>query len=150
MKVNILLQEKGVAEITDEKSNCYDIIMSGLCFSELSNDEINFTLKETFRLLKPGGKLIVIDEVIPNNIFNKLLHLVIKIPVLVITYLLTQTTTKAVKNLPEKIKMANFNLEKVNYYFLGSLAIFISKKPEYTHEALFQHFQIYENSLFFP
>ena len=126
----ITLQEKGVAEITDEQPNSYDLIMSGLCFSELSSDEIKFTLKESYRLLKPKGLLIIIDEVVPKNIFKRILHLFIRIPVVILTYILTQTTTKAIKNLPDKITSAHFSIKSTNYAFLGSLIMIVSEKPE--------------------
>lgn len=125
----ITLLEKGVAEITDEQANSFDIVMSGLCFSELSNDEIIFTLKECFRILKPKGTLIIIDEVVPKNIFKRILHLLIRIPVVIITYILTQTTTKAVKKLPEKIESANFKVTSTEYAFLGSLLMVVAEKP---------------------
>ena len=126
----VTMQEKGVAEITDEQPNSFDIVMSGLCFSELSEDEINFTLKECFRLLKPKGFLIIIDEVVPKSIFKRILHLLIRIPVVIITYILTQTTTKAVKKLPEKIQGSNFSIKSTEYAFLGSLMMVVAEKPE--------------------
>ena len=73
LKDNVTLEEKGVAELTDEEDQSYDIVLSGLCFSELSSDEIRFTLKESFRILKPQGLLILIDEVVPKNIVKRIL-----------------------------------------------------------------------------
>ncbi len=128
LKNKVTLQEKGVAEITDESNSSYDIIMSGLCFSELSTDEINFTLKESKRLLKENGLLIIIDEVVPTNLLKRILHLLIRIPVVIITYILTQTTTKAVKKLPEKIKEHHYEIINTKYAFLGSLAFIVAKK----------------------
>lgn len=128
LKENVIIEEKGVVEITDEQANSYDIVMSGLCFSELSADEITFTLKESYRLLKPTGLLIIIDEVVPKNIFKRIIHAFIRLPVVIITYILTQTTTKALKKLPEKISSENFEIQKIDYRFLGSLAMIVAKK----------------------
>ena len=121
----VTLQEKGVAELSDEQSTSYDIVMSGLCFSELSNDEISFTLKEVHRLLKPEGLLIIIDEVIPTNFLKRLFHFFIRLPVI-----LTQTTTKAVKKLPEKIQTANFTIITKQFAFLGSLMLVVAHKND--------------------
>lgn len=128
LKEKVIIEEKGVVEITDEQANSYDIVMSGLCFSELSADEITFTLKESYRLLKPTGLLIIIDEVVPKNIFKRIIHAFIRLPVVIITYILTQTTTKALKKLPEKISSENFEIQKIDYRFLGSLAMIVAKK----------------------
>ena len=125
---NVELLEKGVAEITDELASSFDVVMSGLCFSELSSDEINFALKEANRILKTEGYLIIIDEVKPSNVFKRILHFCIRIPVVIITYILTQTTTKAVKNLPQTIELHNFEILKNDYAFLGSLAMIVAKK----------------------
>lgn len=122
------LLEKGVAELTHEPATSYDVVMSGLCFSELSTDEINFALKEANKLLKKEGYLIIIDEVKPKSIVKRLLHLCIRIPVVIITYILTQTTTKAVKNLPQTIEAHDFTIIKEEYAFLGSLALVVAQK----------------------
>jgi demethylmenaquinone methyltransferase/2-methoxy-6-polyprenyl-1,4-benzoquinol methylase len=37
---NVELCEMGVAELGGEESESYDIVMSGLCFSELTGDEL--------------------------------------------------------------------------------------------------------------
>ena len=126
----IVLEEKGVVEKTDELDSSYDIVMSGLCFSELSIDEIKFTLKESHRILKPDGLLIIIDEVVPRNFFKRIIHLLIRLPVVVITYILTQTTTKAIKKLPEKITTEKFEIQKIEYRFLDSLAMVVAKKKQ--------------------
>jgi len=55
----ITFTELGVAELEQEPVNTYDVVMSGLCFSELSPDEIRFTLKTVRGLLKPGGLLML-------------------------------------------------------------------------------------------
>ncbi len=46
--------EMGVAELDTETTENYDVVVSGLCFSELSADEIAFTLTQAKRILRPG------------------------------------------------------------------------------------------------
>ena len=70
---NIILSEMGVAELGNEKSKSYDVVMSGLCFSELTESELIFTLKEINRVLKPSGLLLVADEVRPKSILKRIL-----------------------------------------------------------------------------
>ena len=107
------LSEMGVAELDHEKSNFYDAVLSGLCFSELTENELLYTLKEVKRILKLGGRLLVADEVRPKGIFKRLLKGLIRFPLVIITYLITQTTTHAVKDLPDKIQSIGMKLEFV-------------------------------------
>lgn len=120
--------ETGVAELGDEAPETYDIVMSGLCFSELSEDEINYTLKQAGRLLKPGGMLLIADEVVPSGLLKKLIHLLVKLPVAVITYIVTQTGTRAVRQLPGKVKEHGFLVESVWHNRLGDFMVLKGKK----------------------
>jgi ubiquinone/menaquinone biosynthesis C-methylase UbiE len=124
------LCEMGVAELGDEESKRYDVIMSGLCFSELTEDELHYTLKETKRMLKPGGLLLLAVEVRPESIAKRLLYWFIKLPLVIITYVVTQTTTRAVKNLPEKIENAGFLIVSIKLNFLESFIELVGRKPE--------------------
>jgi ubiquinone/menaquinone biosynthesis C-methylase UbiE len=106
--------EMGVAELESIESLTYDVVMSGLCFSELSEDELNYTLKHVERILKKGGVLLVADEIKATQIFKKFLNMLVRIPLKTITYLLTQTTTNAVKNLPLKVRQAGLHIKSIN------------------------------------
>lgn len=105
--------EMGIAELENINSDSYDVIMSGLCFSELSDDELTFTLKHIKRILKQNGLLLVADETEARNIVLRIFNFLIRIPLKAITYILTQTSTNAVKNLPEKVKNAGLQINSV-------------------------------------
>jgi len=127
---NIELFEMGVAELRREESGSYDVVMSGLCFSELTEDELVFTLKEVKRILKPSGLLLIADEVIPQSISKRILNWLIRFPLVIITLLITQTTTKAVKDLPTKIKEAGFLLESIRFNSRENFIELIGRKPD--------------------
>lgn len=126
---NVELSEMGVAELGNEKTEAYDVVMSGLCFSELTDDELTYTIREVKRILKPGGVLLIADEVRAGGILKRVLNWVIKLPFVIITYLLTQTTTRAVKNLPERIEEVGFIIESVRLSKMGSFVELVARKP---------------------
>jgi ubiquinone/menaquinone biosynthesis C-methylase UbiE len=125
----VSLMEMGVAEMDDEPAENYDVILSGLCFSELSREELSFTLRHIQRMLKPGGWLLVVDEVRPAAFFRRVLHAVLRLPLVVLTWLLTQTTTRAVQDLPEKVAVAGLAVETVEFNALHSLICLTARKP---------------------
>jgi ubiquinone/menaquinone biosynthesis C-methylase UbiE len=127
---NVEFCEMGVAELDSEKSENYDIVMSGLCFSEFSEDELIYALKEVKRILKPRGLLLVADEVRPDSLSKKMLNRLIRFPLVIITYILTQTTTKTAENLPEMIERAGFLIESIGLNKIGNLIELIGKKPQ--------------------
>lgn len=127
---NVRLAEMGVAELGKEKGAHYDVVMSGLCFSELNGDEINYTLEQVKRILKPGGLLIVADEVCPQNILRRLMMLIPRLFLQMITYLLTQKTTRALKDLPKKIKSSGFHIERVKLSKGENFIELVAMKPK--------------------
>lgn len=129
VKKNVEFCEMGAAELDSEKTENYDVVMSGLCFSELTEDELIYTMKEVKRILKPKGILLVADEVIPNRLSKKMFNWLIRFPLVIITFILTQTTIKAVDNLPEMMEKAGFLIESVRLNKMGNFIELIGKKP---------------------
>jgi ubiquinone/menaquinone biosynthesis C-methylase UbiE len=105
--------EMGVAELDLEEGDSYDAVISGLCFSELVEDELSFALREAERIVKPGGLLLVADEVRPNKVYKKIINGLRRLFFGAIVFIITQTTTGALKNLPEKIRGSGFEIESI-------------------------------------
>ena len=109
----IEFREMGVAELGQEEADSYDVVMSGLCFSELTEDELSFSMREAKRMLKPGGLLLIADEVKPKKIYKRILNGFRRLFLGAIVFILTQSATKALKSLPEKIREVGFDIESV-------------------------------------
>lgn len=124
------LVEIGVAELGSEAPESYDAVMSGLCLSELTEDEVTYTLKEVSRTLKPGGILLVADEVRPRNIAARLFSWLARLPLVIITYLVTQTTTSAVSNLPDRVNKAGLSVESIRLSKMRDFMEMVAKKPD--------------------
>lgn len=127
---NIELCEMGVAELGSEESESYEVVMSGLCFSELSEDELIYTLKEIKRILKPEGLLLIADEVTPKNISKKILNEIIRFPLKIIIFIITQTTTHAIDNLPKKIKEIGLSIDSIRLNNIENFIELVVKNPK--------------------
>jgi len=123
------LAEMGVAELDTEEAQHYDAVTIGLCLSELSEDEIRFALKQVARILRPGGLLLIADEIKPRGLAHRLIHSMVRVPLVVFTYVITQQTVHPASNLWETLKAAGFGIVSVHLNRLGSFGEFVARKP---------------------
>jgi demethylmenaquinone methyltransferase/2-methoxy-6-polyprenyl-1,4-benzoquinol methylase len=117
---SIELAEMGVAELDGEADASYDVVTSGLCFSELSDDEIAYALAQIRRILTPGGLLLLADEVKPRGLAARSFTTLARVPLVALAYLVTRRTTSPVAQLPERVARAGFAVEAVTTSALGT------------------------------
>jgi demethylmenaquinone methyltransferase/2-methoxy-6-polyprenyl-1,4-benzoquinol methylase len=99
----------GAAEIEDRFGpGSFDGIVACLLFSELSGAEQDYCLEVVHSRLRPGGDLVIADEVLPATAVARLLYSLRRLPLAVLTYALTQTTTRAVSGLADRVRAAGF------------------------------------------
>jgi len=101
--------ELGAAEIEDRFGPAsFDAVVACLSFSEMAPEEQAYVLEVSRTRLVPGGRLVVADEVMPRKVWRRCLHAVRRWPVALLTYLLTQATTRPVEGLPARVRAAGF------------------------------------------
>jgi demethylmenaquinone methyltransferase/2-methoxy-6-polyprenyl-1,4-benzoquinol methylase len=123
--------EAGAVELIDHfKPASLDTIVSVLLFSELAEGEQVETLRQCQLLLRPGGQLIIADEVRAPSIARRTIQCLVRFPLLAITYALTQASTGAVRGLDEKIAAARFMVIRRESNHLGSFVILEATKQE--------------------
>lgn len=125
----ITWREMGVAELDVFPDAAFDAVCAGLCFSELTPDERGFALSQARRLLRPGGLLLLADEVRPRRVLWRFLHALLRAPLSVLTWLLTQTTTHALNDLAGLVEAAGFELLLYRATVMGSLAELVARAP---------------------
>jgi len=126
----IELMEMGVSGMDKLDENSFDLVMSTLVFSEFSHDEQAYALRHAYRILKPGRRLAIADEARPGSAVKRLLHSAVRIPLLLITFLLTQTSTKAVEGLSDLITEAGFRIDIEERRSLDSFLYLVAIKEE--------------------
>lgn len=116
--------ELGAVEIGDRFGEAvFDAVVSCLVFSELAPEEQAYVLRVVRSRLKPGGTLIIADEVLPSTAAERLRYHLRRWPLVILTYVLTQTTTRPVQHLVDRIRDAGFSEVEETRPWSGDFAI---------------------------
>ncbi len=102
----------------------FDLIVSTLVFSEIPPDGQRFVLEACEKLLAPGGRLLIADEVIPAGTLRRLLFYMVRLPLTLITWLLTRTTTAALRSFELLLDQTGFQAHVTASYLGGSLVLY--------------------------
>ncbi len=123
--------QTGVAELIDHfAAGSFDTIVGILLFSELSDAEQRLVLRECCDLLRPGGRLILADEVRARTLPRRALHNLVRLPLSVITYLVTQASTAPVSDLKTKLNESGFSVILEEKNGLGDFTLVEAEKRE--------------------
>lgn len=111
--------------LKDEK---FDIVIMSMMLGELPPAVRKKTIQNAAALLSPDGRIIICDELWPQNIILSLachfLFWIFFIP----NFILTRTLLMPVKGLPEDLRSAGLKIEKKRDLFKGIISILNIKK----------------------
>jgi len=106
----------------------FDIILSTLAFSELTRAERVHVMKQIKRILKNGGKVLIGDEIIPENFLAKCFYYAFRLPMRLLTWIMTQTTTNAIPSFEEEVREAGLQIVNSKSFMLGMFILLEIKK----------------------
>ncbi len=104
----------------------FDLIVSTLVFSELPLDDQRFVLEACQKLLAPNGRLLIADEVIPAKSITRLLFYLIRLPLVLLTWLITRTTTNSLRGFDSMLTQVGFRTDVAASHLGGSLVLYES------------------------
>jgi ubiquinone/menaquinone biosynthesis C-methylase UbiE len=102
----------------------FDLIVSTLVFSEFPPDLQRFVLEACEKLLAPEGRLLIADEVSPTRTLAKLIFYLVRLPLVLLTWLLTRTSTTALRDFEALLGHSGFRARTVVAYLGGSLVLY--------------------------
>ncbi len=121
--------ELGVLELDSRlRDGSFDAVAATFFFSELSREERMDALEVAWRKLKDGGVLIVLDEARPQSRLARSLATMIRIPLLVIAWLVAQARTRPVSGIESMLGRAGFKIASQHRYLMGSLQLIVAVK----------------------
>jgi ubiquinone/menaquinone biosynthesis C-methylase UbiE len=106
----------------------FDFVVSTLVFSEFPPEVQRYTLQEISKLLKPDGQFLVADEMLPERRWSRLFYWIIHIPISIVTWLLTRTTTSPLRHFTQMLNEAGFTPSVIESHLGGSLQL-VSATP---------------------
>lgn len=106
----------------------FDLVVSTLAFSEFAPETQRYVLEEAGQLLRPGGRLLIADEIVPDRVGARFLFYVVRSPLAVVTWLLTHTTTHPLRHFSATLVEAGFT-PRVAASFQGSSLQLIEARP---------------------
>lgn len=123
------LLEMAAVEISDRFSPAsFDAVVASLVLSEMSESEQAYVLGASAKLLRPGGRLVIADEVRPAKLWQRATYTLFRLPLAAFTYAVTQTATSPVKNLRAKVEEAGLRVAAQERLRHGSICILIAFK----------------------
>jgi len=126
----LTLREMGVEGMDGLEPRSYGAVVSTLVLSELTGDERRYALEHAFRVLEPGGLLVIADEVLPRSRAGRLLHAAARLPVLAATYLVSRASTRPIPDLSGEVLRAGFAIEKEQRSHGDAFAVLVARRPK--------------------
>ena len=132
----VTLREQSVMELDRSCPDAsFDLIVSVLTFSELLEEEIDFALNQCRRLLEPGGRLIIADEVMPDSPPLAFVVRLARFPFAAAARLIAGTGTRPLRRLPDRLRRAGFETMETRSFLAGTLQVCVAKRCGNAEEA---------------
>jgi cyclopropane fatty-acyl-phospholipid synthase-like methyltransferase len=124
------VRRRGVDGMDGLPADRFDAVVSTLVFSELTDDERRFALRQAARVLIPGGRLVIAAEVVPRSVGQRALHSLSRAPALAVTYLSTGTSTRPVRDLAGDVTAAGFEAIVETRSHGDALTVLVARQRE--------------------
>ncbi len=112
------------AENLAYEDRSFDAVVSSLFFHHVPLELKSRALSEAFRVLKPGGRLIIADMHTPTSLMGALVSHVSR------WFFLQPQIAENIRGvLPELITSAGFREPELTARYFGYIAVFSSRKP---------------------
>jgi len=125
LEAQVSLRRMDAAQIEDHfPPASFDLVVSSLVFSELPPDDQRFVLASCQKVLAQRGRLLIADEVVPTKAEARWLYTLVRLPLVLLTWLVTRTTTHPMRNFDLVLSQAGFRTKEAASHLGGSLVLY--------------------------
>ena len=108
----------------------FDVIVSTMALGEFPREYLNFILSDCRRLLKPGGRLIIADETLPDRPLPKILYGIGMGLLWIPQFLLLRRALFPIKDLPGTIAQGGFAVTRTRTWAASSFKLIFAEIAE--------------------
>jgi demethylmenaquinone methyltransferase/2-methoxy-6-polyprenyl-1,4-benzoquinol methylase len=122
--------ERTAAESDALPAASQDAVVASFALSEMSRDERQYLLRAALRVLRPGGVLVLADEVLPPPGLRRTLHRALRAPQALLGWLLVGAVSRPLPDLPAELVEAGFVLRSRKHWLLGGVEACVAVPAE--------------------
>jgi ubiquinone/menaquinone biosynthesis C-methylase UbiE len=115
--------ERTASEIDTFPAGSFDAIVASLSLSEMASEERAFVLARARTRLRPGGILVIADEVRPRSRWQRWLAAAMRLPQAMLGWLLAGSVSQPLADLSAELEAAGFRCIGEQRWLLGTLAV---------------------------
>ena len=126
----LVLEERTAAEVDGFEEATFDGVAASYVLSEMSPSERRYVLRAAARALRPGGRLALVDEATPRRGWQRWLHRGVRLPLALLTWVVTGSTTRAIPDLAAEVREAGLSVRVERRTRLGTVALVVAERPQ--------------------
>ncbi len=131
----VVLRSMGVENMDEFADETYEVIVATLVFSELNDNERRYALKHAFRALRPGGRLVIADEVRPRKLTSRIKASLVRAPLVAATYLASGKTTEPLVALASEVAQLGFEIDEEQRADGDTFVLLVAYRPTTERES---------------
>jgi ubiquinone/menaquinone biosynthesis C-methylase UbiE len=129
LEKQVTVRQMGVEGMDELPDRGFDAVVATLVLSELSDGERRYALQHAHRVLRPGGAIVMADEVVPRRGWRRVLGVLARAPTAAITHLVASSCSRPLKDVGKDLRQAGFTLEREHRWPGDALAIVAGRRP---------------------
>jgi ubiquinone/menaquinone biosynthesis C-methylase UbiE len=110
------------------KDESFDVVTSTMALGEFPREYLNYILRDSKRILRPGGRLIIADEVWPERFIPRLLYQAGLVLLWIPQFLLLRRALFPISDLRGIVRAAEFDVHEVATWAASSFQLVFAQK----------------------